>query len=135
MLRCTRNEWWGAKTACCADEQCAATGRLKIAETVRSTIGTAGSQTSWLIDPERSDTSGRGDENASSSSAASKPADSLQLTDTATRLAELQAEVAAADGVDIERVEAIRQQIADGSYKVDADRIADARMTMEQELL
>ena len=29
----------------------------------------------------------------------------------------------------------IRQQIADGSYAVDADRIADALMTMEKELL
>jgi negative regulator of flagellin synthesis FlgM len=43
--------------------------------------------------------------------------------------------VSAADGVDLERVEAIRQQIADGSYEVDADRVADALMTMEKELL
>ena len=87
------------------------------------------------LDPERPDTRVRGGENASSNSVASKPADSVQLTDTAARLAELQADVAVADGVDIERVEAIRQQIADGSYQVDADRIADALMTMEQELL
>ena len=59
----------------------------------------------------------------------------MQLTDTAAKLSELQAEVNAAEGVDIERVEAIRAQIADGSYEVDADRIADALMTMEQELL
>lgn len=100
-----------------------------------SPIDTSGIKTSLRIDPERTDTRVRGDENASSSKVTSKPADSVQLTDTAARLAELQAEVAAADGVDIERVEAIRQQIADGSYEVDADRIADALMTMEQELL
>ena len=100
-----------------------------------SPIDSSGIKTSLRIDPERPDTRVRGDQNAPSSSVASKPADSVQLTDTAARLAELQAEVAAADGVDIERVEAIRQQIADGSYKVDADRIADALMTMEQELL
>ncbi|MGB1175614.1 MAG: flagellar biosynthesis anti-sigma factor FlgM, partial [Luminiphilus sp.] len=77
----------------------------------------------------------RGGESESSKGSASKSADSVQLTDTANRLAELQAEVAQADGVDLERVEAIRQQIADGSYEVDADRVADALMTMEKELL
>ena len=51
------------------------------------------------------------------------------------RLAELQAEVSSAEGVDLARVDAIRQQIADGSYTVDADRVADALMTMENELL
>ena len=57
------------------------------------------------------------------------------MTDTAARLAELQAEVSSAEGVDLARVDAIRQQIADGSYTVDADRVADALMTMENELL
>jgi negative regulator of flagellin synthesis FlgM len=47
----------------------------------------------------------------------------------------LQGEVAAAPGVDLGRVEEIRQQIADGSYEIDADRVADALMTMEKELL
>ena len=100
-----------------------------------SPIDTSGIKASLRIDPERTDSRVRDGESAPSSSVASKPADSVQLTDTAARLAELQAEVASVDGVDIERVEAIRQQIADGSYQVDADRIADALMTMEQELL
>ena len=43
--------------------------------------------------------------------------------------------VNAAEGVDMKRVEDIKAQIADGSYEVDADRIADALMTMEKELL
>ena len=81
------------------------------------------------------DTRVRGDENASSSSGGLKASRFSTTYRYRARLAELQAEVAAADGVDIERVEAIRQQIADGSYEVDADRIADALMTMEQELL
>ena len=59
----------------------------------------------------------------------------MQLTDTAARLSELQAEVSAAAGVDLELVEAIRQKIADGSYEIDTDRVADALMTMEKELL
>jgi flagellar biosynthesis anti-sigma factor FlgM len=37
--------------------------------------------------------------------------------------------------VDLELVEAIRQKIADGSYEIDTDRVADALMTMEKELL
>lgn len=100
-----------------------------------SPIDTSGIKTSLRIDPERQDTRVRGGESALPDSGSTKSADSVQLTDTAARLSELQAEVAAASGVDIERVDAIRQQIADGSYQVDADRIADALMTIEQELL
>lgn len=103
-----------------------------------SPIDTSGIKASLRVDPERQDArvSSNDSESSSTSSAAqTKPADSVQLTDTAAKLSELQAEVNAAEGVDIERVEAIRAQIADGSYEVDADRIADALMTMEQELL
>lgn len=103
-----------------------------------SPIDTSGVKTSLRVDPERQETRVRSDDSESSSASASaqtKPADSVQLTDTAAKLSELQAEVNAAEGVDLERVEAIREQIADGSYQVDADRIADALMTMEQELL
>jgi negative regulator of flagellin synthesis FlgM len=100
-----------------------------------SPIDTSGIKTSLRIDPERQETRVRGGDTDSSKGSVSKPADSVQLTDTAARLAELQSEVASADGVDLERVEAIRQQIAEGSYEVDADRIADALMTMEKELL
>ena len=103
-----------------------------------SPIDTSGVKTSLRVEPERQDTRVRSDDSESSSASASaqtKPADSVPLTDTAAKLSELQAEVNAAEGVDLERVEAIREQIADGSYQVDADRIADALMTMEQELL
>lgn len=98
-------------------------------------IDASGIKTSLRIDSDRQDARVRGGESESSKGSASKAADSVQLTDTANRLAELQAEVAQADGVDLERVEAIRQQIADGSYEIDADRVADALMTMEKELL
>jgi negative regulator of flagellin synthesis FlgM len=106
-------------------------------ERTMSPIDISGAKASLRVDPERQEARVRSDETApsSSTSAATKPADSVQLTDTAARLSELQAEVNAAEGVDLERVEAIREQIADGSYEVDADRIADALMTMEKELL
>jgi len=60
--------------------------------------------------------------------------DSVELTDTASRLSQLSREIQAADGVDIERVEAIRQRLADGSYEIDAGRIADALIQQEREL-
>jgi len=60
--------------------------------------------------------------------------DTVELTDTASKLSQLSQEVASAKGVDIDRVEAIRQRIAEGSYEVDAGRIADALIQQEQEL-
>ena len=50
----------------------------------------------------------------------------MQLTDTASRLAELQAKVTEMEGVDFERVQEIREQIVDGTYSIDADRVANA---------
>ena len=100
-----------------------------------SPLDTSGIKPGPRFNTEQSDTRVRGGNDEPTSALDTKRADSVQLTDTASRLAELQAEVAGADGVDLNRVEAIRQQIADGSYEVDAERIADALMTMEKELL
>ena len=100
-----------------------------------SPIDTSGIKPGPRLDTERLDTRVRGGSNEQTSAPDRARADSVQLTDTAAKLAELQAEVSSADGVDLERVEAIRQQIADGSYEIDADRVADALMTMERELL
>ena len=100
-----------------------------------SPIDTSGIKPGPRFDTERQDTRVRGGSNDQASAPEAKRADSVQLTDTAARLAELQAEVSSAEGVDLARVDAIRQQIADGSYTVDADRVADALMTMENELL
>jgi negative regulator of flagellin synthesis FlgM len=100
-----------------------------------SPLDTSGIKPGPRLDTERLDTRVRGGSNEQTSAPDRARADSVQLTDTAAKLAELQAEVSSADGVDLERVEAIRQQIADGSYEIDADRVADALMTMERELL
>lgn len=59
--------------------------------------------------------------------------DTVELTDTASRLSQLSAEVNSAPGVDTAKVDAIRQRIADGSYEVDAGRIADALIRQELE--
>jgi negative regulator of flagellin synthesis FlgM len=54
--------------------------------------------------------------------------DSLKLTPSARALGEGAAEAP----VDTHRVEKLRQAIADGSYKVDADRIAGKLLDIEQ---
>lgn len=101
-----------------------------------SPIDTSGIKSGIRVGIDRPDTEVRGGTtNESGTNVKMTPSDSVELTDTATRLAELQAEVSAMEGVDFKRVQEIREQIADGSYSVDADRVADALITMEKELL
>lgn len=61
-------------------------------------------------------------------------ADQLSLTSSAQLLKELNDVVAASPEVDASRVEAIRQAITDGSYEVDAGRIADKLLQLEDQL-
>ena len=60
--------------------------------------------------------------------------DKVELTDTASQLSKLSEDLASVDGVDNARIEAIRQQIAEGRYEVDPDRIAGALLQLEKEL-
>jgi negative regulator of flagellin synthesis FlgM len=55
-------------------------------------------------------------------------ADSLELTPSARALGEGATEAP----VDVHRVEKLRQAIADGSYRVDADRIAGKLLDIER---
>jgi len=50
--------------------------------------------------------------------------DSVSLTDSARRLNSLTEQVAAGEPVDSSRVEAVRQALDDGSYQVDAGKLA-----------
>jgi negative regulator of flagellin synthesis FlgM len=61
--------------------------------------------------------------------------DTVELTSTATRLTQLKADVASAEGIDQARVAALREQIANGSYEINPERIADALIKLEQELV
>jgi flagellar biosynthesis anti-sigma factor FlgM len=63
---------------------------------------------------------------------AAKADDQLKLTDSAKALQ--QAARTDATQVDTQRVERVRQALADGSYKVDAGRIADRMIAMERQL-
>ena len=60
--------------------------------------------------------------------------DSVELTDTASKLGQLADEIRAANGVDAQKVEALRERIASGEYQIDASRIADKLIALEQEL-
>jgi negative regulator of flagellin synthesis FlgM len=69
---------------------------------------------------------------ASTGAAATRGDDQLKLTDSAKALQQAARTDAAA--VDPQRVERVRQALADGSYKVDAGRVADRMIAMERQL-
>lgn len=69
---------------------------------------------------------------ASAGASAAPGDDQLRLTDSAKALQQAARSNAAA--VDQQRVERVRQALADGSYKVDAGRIADRMIAMERQL-
>jgi negative regulator of flagellin synthesis FlgM len=60
--------------------------------------------------------------------------DSLRLTDTATLLRQAEARLKAQPDIDAARVEALRQRLDAGQYRVDADRVAERLLRFEQAL-
>lgn len=70
---------------------------------------------------------------ADSAATARKADDQLKLTDSALALQEA-ARTGDTSAIDSQRVEQLRQAVADGSYKVDAGRIADRMLALEQQL-
>lgn len=60
--------------------------------------------------------------------------DDLTLTDTARNLIGLQDQLSATTEVDMEKVEAIRAAIADGSYEVDQEQLANNLIQSSLEL-
>jgi negative regulator of flagellin synthesis FlgM len=69
---------------------------------------------------------------ADGAAAAPKSDDQLKLTDSALALREA-ARADESSAIDSQRVEQIRHALADGSYKVDAGRIADQMIAMDQQ--
>lgn len=67
---------------------------------------------------------------ADSSRAGSSP-DTVDITKTATQMLKLEQDLAGVPDVDSERVAAIKVAIADQSYQVDADKIADRLLQLE----
>ena len=60
--------------------------------------------------------------------------DRVQLTDKASELRALSESLAASEEFDSSRVEALKQAIADGSYQVDAGRIAEKLLAIDKQL-
>lgn len=68
-----------------------------------------------------------------SASAGAVRGDRVQLTDSAKALGEV-ARSQDASSVDMHRVERVRQALADGSYQVDAQRVADKLISLEKQI-
>ena len=77
---------------------------------------------------------GRAAPAASPAAPAAATSDSVNLTDTATRLQQLDELLAGAPEIDRARVEQLRQSIADGRYKMDAVHVADKLIALERTL-
>ena len=60
--------------------------------------------------------------------------DLLDLTGKAQELKALEKDLAREPTFDSQRVEALRQQLADGSYRVNPERIAEKLLAIEQRL-
>lgn len=69
--------------------------------------------------------------------AAAKPgsgADAVSVSAAASRLQRIEAALAALPEIDGARVEALRQQVESGTYRVDAERLADRLIEFERGL-
>ena len=64
----------------------------------------------------------------------SSATDTVSLSDNAVQLGKVELTVAAAPVIDAQRVEQLKQAIANGSYEVDAKEIADKLMQFESML-
>ena len=61
--------------------------------------------------------------------------DSLTLTEASTRVRSLEVQLAAVDVTDIDKVEAVKAALADGSFTVDAEVVADRLIDHTKEAL
>ena len=64
----------------------------------------------------------------------SSTVDTVSLTNTSAQLRSLENTLAELPVVDTQRVESIKQAIADGSYQINAQRVADKLINLEQGL-
>lgn len=72
-----------------------------------------------------------GDNNATQDAATS---DTVELTSSAKLLARLDKTLESISDVDASRVAEVRQQIENGEYQIDADKIAEAMLRLDREL-
>jgi len=70
----------------------------------------------------------------SSKDSASLPRQNVEVSDSARRMADLEARVAASSGINEAKVEAIRLALERGEYQIDTKKIADQLMKLDFEL-
>jgi negative regulator of flagellin synthesis FlgM len=85
---------------------------------------------STLVDPQQ-----RQNQNAPGNAGEQSSDDALTLTNMVSHLQKVEQKLAGQPVVDQDKVNSIRQQLKDGTYKVDADRVADKMMQIETLLL
>jgi negative regulator of flagellin synthesis FlgM len=98
-----------------------------------STTDISGIRSGGRIETERKDKSSD-TSSASVDSSSRAISDSVEFSAAAQQLASLRDELAAIDTVDMGMVDEIRQAISNGSYKIDAQAIAESLLTLEREL-
>jgi negative regulator of flagellin synthesis FlgM len=72
---------------------------------------------------------------ANAASSAAAPGAQVDISGTSSRLRELEATIANVPVVDSARVDEIKQAIADGRFKVNADRVADSLIESVRQML
>ena len=99
-----------------------------------STSDISGIRSGGRIETERKDKSSD-TSSASVDSSARAVSDSVEFSATAQQLSSLQDELASIDAVDMVKVDEIRQAISNGSYKTDAQKIAESLLAFEGEFV
>ncbi|MDH5392171.1 MAG: flagellar biosynthesis anti-sigma factor FlgM [Gammaproteobacteria bacterium] len=67
-------------------------------------------------------------------SAKTSSADTVSITSEANKIRELQSSLANAPDIDLAKVESIKQEIANGNYPIDHERIASNLIDLEKAL-
>lgn len=94
-------------------------------------IGDSVAQISELAASQRKPEQAPGSATAGSPERPARTDDAVSFTETATRLRALEDSLASTPVVDAQRVQGIRQELADGNYEVDHQRVAEKMIHLE----
>ena len=97
-----------------------------------STSDISGIRSGGRIETERKDKSSD-TSSASVDSSVHTVSDAVEFSATAKQLSSLQDDLSSLDAVDMGKVDEIRQAISNGSYKIDAQKIAESLLALEGE--
>ncbi|MCK4707492.1 MAG: flagellar biosynthesis anti-sigma factor FlgM [Gammaproteobacteria bacterium] len=73
--------------------------------------------------------------NESNKASSTSSSDTVSITNEANKIRELQASLADVPDIDLQKVESIKQEIANGNYPIDHERIASNLLDLEKSLL